>query len=101
MLPKRRKPTHPGEILQEEFLKPLEMTTRQFATALGGQWNEHKIEAIIRGYENLSDRAADEFATALNTTPQFWKHLQMVCTQWDMNHKRSEKAAQKTWKKAQ
>ena len=60
MMPKRRKPTHPGKILMEDFLKPLEMTPRQFADKLGGNWSEVKLEAIIQGKENLSSHANAE-----------------------------------------
>ena len=101
MLPKRRKPTHPGEVLNEEFLKPLGITPRQFADNLGGGWSEHKVEAIIKGKEGISDKAAQEFATAFGTTPQFWKHLQAMCRQWEETHARNEKGSPKPWKKAQ
>ena len=101
MLPKRRKPTHPGQILIEEFLKPLMMTSRQFAEKLGGDWNEVKIEAIIKGKENMSEKAAQEFAASLDTTPQFWLHLQSLCKQWEEIHRHNEKGSLKPWKKAQ
>lgn len=101
MLPKRRKPTHPGSILIEEFLKPLGMTSRQFAEKLGGQWSEVRIEAIIKGKENISETTAEEFANALNTTPQFWKHLQSTYSHWEEIHRRNEKGSAKPWKKAQ
>jgi addiction module HigA family antidote len=101
MLPKRRKPTHPGIILSEEFLKPLGMTSRQFAEKLGAQWNEVQIEAIINGKDNLPDKAYSEFAAVLDTTPQFWQHLQAVYNQWEYTHKHNEKGSLKPWKKAQ
>ena len=101
MLPKRRKPTHPGMILSEEFLKPLGMTSRQFAEKLGNHWSEVKIEAVIQGKENIPDRAFAEFAAALGTTPQFWQHLQTFYRQWEYNHKHNEKGSLKPWKKAQ
>ncbi|MGC1878410.1 MAG: HigA family addiction module antitoxin [Rhabdochlamydiaceae bacterium] len=101
MLPKRRKPTHPGVILMEEFLKPLGMTSRQFAEKLGENWNEYKIEAIINEKEGLPDKACAEFAAALGTTPQFWQHLQNSIHQWEQTHKHNEKGSLKPWKKAQ
>ncbi len=101
MLPKRRKPTHPGEILMEEFLKPLGITPRQFAERLGGNWSEHQIEAIIKGKEGVSDRSAQEFANILATTPQFWKHLQGLYHQWEETQRHHEKGSLKPWKKAQ
>ncbi len=101
MLPKRRKPTHLGVILMEEFLKPLGMTVRQFSEKLGGEWNEVKMEAIIKGKENLSERNFSEFAAALDTTPQFWQRLQSIYHQWEENHRHNEKGSLKPWKKAQ
>jgi antitoxin HigA-1 len=99
MLPKRRKPTHPGVILMEEFLKPLGMTSRQFADKLGGDWNENKIEAIISEKENLPDKAFGEFATVLDTSPQFWQRLQSMHHQWEEMHRHNEKGSLKPWKK--
>lgn len=101
MLPKRRKPTHPGIILHEDFLKPLGMSSRQFAEKLGGHWNEVQIEAIIKGKEPLSDKAAAAFAEALGTTVHFWQHLQSLCTQWESIHRQNVKGSLKPWKKAQ
>ncbi len=101
MLPKRRKPTHPGTILSEEFLKPLGWTSREFAEKLGQNWNEVKIEAIIKGKENIPDKAFSEFAAVLGTTPQFWQRLQALHHQWEHNHKQNEKGSLKPWKKAQ
>lgn len=101
MMPKRRKPTHPGMILQEDFLKPLGLTARQFAEKLGGHWTEMQIEAMIKGKEFVSDKASKAFAEALGTTPQFWQHLQSVYTQWELIHRQNEKGSLKSWKKAQ
>ena len=101
MLPTKRKPTHPGVILKEEFLKPLNMNSRQFAEKLGSHWSEVKVEAIISGKENISTSSAEEFATALGTTSQFWKQLQNLYTQWEERHLHHEKGSLKHWKKAQ
>lgn len=101
MLPKRRKPTHPGRILEEEFLKPLAMTPRQLAEKLGGHWNEMKVEAIIHGKENINEGAALALSKALNTSAQFWTHLQEMFNQWEKIHRSNEKGSPKPWKKAQ
>lgn len=101
MLPKRRKPTHPGIILHEDFLKPLGMTARQFAEKLGGSWTEMQIEAMIKGKESVSDKACKAFSAVLGTAPHFWHHLQSVYTQWESIHRQNEKGSIKTWKKAQ
>jgi addiction module HigA family antidote len=101
MLPKRRKPTHPGAILQEEFLKPLGWTPREFADKLGTPWSEMKVEAILNGRENLSDKAIQQFASALGTPASLWHHLQALYTQWESTHHHQEKGSLKPWKKAQ
>jgi antitoxin HigA-1 len=101
MLPSRRKPTHPGEILSKEFLGPLTLTPRQFADRLGQEWNEIKVEAIIKGKENISEKTAEQFAAALGTTAEFWKHLQNTHNQWEKEHRSNEKGSLKPWKKAQ
>ncbi|MBI2809524.1 MAG: HigA family addiction module antidote protein [Candidatus Melainabacteria bacterium] len=101
MLPKKRKPVHPGQVLELEFLRPLGLTSRQFAEMLGGSWNEVKVEAIIKGKENIPDQAMEKFAAALKSTPQFWRHLQNIYNQWTGTHERNEKGSLKPWKKAQ
>lgn len=101
MFPKRRKPTHPGEILQEEFLKPLHMDAKKFASVLGGNWSELKVSAIISGAEGVSDQTAHEFAEALGTTIEFWKRLGQYYHQWQQTEKTNEKGSLKPWKKAQ
>ncbi|MBS0604144.1 MAG: HigA family addiction module antidote protein [Verrucomicrobia bacterium] len=101
MLPQRRKPTHPGKVLMEDFLKPLLITPRQFAERLGGNWSEVKIEGIIKGKENLSEDAINQFAEALGTSPSFWRQLQSHYNQWEEIHRHNEKGSLKPWKKAQ
>jgi addiction module HigA family antidote len=101
MLPKKREPTHPGKILMEDFLKPLQLTSRQFADSLGGDWSEYKIEAFIKGKENLSEKEAEELAGKLGTSVQFWLRLQQMHNQWAEIHRHNEKGSLKPWKKAQ
>lgn len=101
MLPKRRKPTHPGIILDEEFLKPLMMTPKQLADKLGNPWSELKVTALIKGKEPLSDKAAKELAAVFNTTANFWLRLQHQHSQWEEIHRQNEKGSLKPWKKAQ
>ncbi len=91
MLPKKRKPTHPGIVLSADFLIPLQLTPRQFADKLGPEWNEVKVESIIKGRENLTDKAAQEFASALGTSPEFWKRLQNLYSEWESTQHRNKK----------
>ena len=101
MFPKRRAPTHPGMILEEEFLKPLHMDAKRFAEVLGGSWSEIKVNAILSGAEGISDLTAHEFAEVLGTTVEFWNRLAKHYSQWQHIQNINEKGAIKPWKKAQ
>jgi addiction module HigA family antidote len=100
MIPSRRHPTHPGEILQEEFLKPLGLTPKLFAQKLGSSWTELEITAIINGKEGISEKAANAFALAFGTTPAFWTRLEQQYCEWNKMH-HHEKETHKPLKKAQ
>ena len=82
MLPKNRVPTHPGEVLLEEFLKPLQLSQEQFAAYLGGTWTQSKISGIINKKRRVTEAIALDFADAFGISPEFWLHLQnrsLVC----------------------
>ena len=74
MIPKHRIPTHPGEILQEEYLTPLGLTQLAFAEHLGIP--VQRINEIVRGKRGVTPETAWLFAGAFDTTPQFWLNLQ-------------------------
>ncbi len=74
MIPKNRIPTHPGEILLEEFLRPLGVTQKAFAEHIGVPIQ--RVNEIVRGKRGVSSESAWLFAAALNTTPEFWMNLQ-------------------------
>ena len=67
MLPENRIPTHPGEILLEEFLNPLGLSQVAFAGHIG-----------VPVHNNLGVALKDQglFAEAFGTTPEFWLNLQ-------------------------
>jgi addiction module HigA family antidote len=74
MHPKHRIPSHPGEILLEEFLKPLGVTQVDFAAHIGVPIQ--RVNEIVRGKRGVSPETAWLFAGALGTTPEFWINLQ-------------------------
>jgi addiction module HigA family antidote len=74
MLPEKRIPTHPGEILGEGFLGPMGVTQTAFAQHLGIP--VQRINEIIRGKRGITPETAWLFAQALGTTPEFWLNLQ-------------------------
>jgi len=74
MLPEHRIPTHPGEILLEEFLRPLNLTQVGFARHLGVPLQ--RISEIVRQRRGVTADTAWLLAQALGTTPEFWLNLQ-------------------------
>jgi addiction module HigA family antidote len=76
MLPENRIPAHPGEILQREFLDPLQITQVAFAKHIGVP--TQRINEIVRGKRGVTPETAWLFAQALDSTPEFWLNLQSV-----------------------
>jgi addiction module HigA family antidote len=74
MQPDNRIPTHPGEILREEFLVPLGQTQVALAEHLGVP--VQRINELVRGKRGVTPETAWLLAQALNTTPEFWLNLQ-------------------------
>ncbi|HEY1852504.1 MAG TPA: HigA family addiction module antitoxin [Candidatus Binataceae bacterium] len=67
-------PVHPGEILNEEFLKPLGMTINALAIALRVPSN--RIYAIVEGDRGISGDTALRLARYFGTSAEFWVNLQ-------------------------
>ena len=65
---------HPGEILLEEFLKPLEMTQAAAAQKLG--MSNVRLNELVRGKRGVTADTALRLAHLFKTTPQFWMHMQ-------------------------
>lgn len=74
MIPNKRIPTHPGEILLQEFLQPMEISQMAFAKHVGV--SVQRINAIVRGKRGITPDTAWRFAQAFGTTPEFWMNLQ-------------------------
>src|SRR5512147_369381 len=74
MLPNSRVPTHPGEMLVEEFLSPLGVTQVEFANHLGIPIQ--RVNEIVNGKRGVTPETALLFPSALRTTPEFWINLQ-------------------------
>ncbi|MBM4294502.1 MAG: HigA family addiction module antidote protein [Deltaproteobacteria bacterium] len=92
MLPKKRRPTPPGEILRYEFLEPLGMTQKELAAALG--ITRVRVSEIIRGRRAITPDTAFRLAQFFGTTPEFWLGLQQDVIMWDTlqtHHREYEK----------
>ena len=74
MLPENRVPTHPGEILQAQFLEPLNLTQVGLAEHLGVP--VQRINEVVRGKRGVTPKTAWLLAQAFDTTPEFWLNLQ-------------------------
>lgn len=74
MLPTNRMPTHPGEVVSDEFLKPLGLT--QVALAEHLDVPVQRINELVRGKRGVTPETAWLLAGAFGTTPDFWINLQ-------------------------
>ena len=89
-LPKERPPTHPGEMLLEEFLKPLGISQSQFAIRLGVSFP--RLNEITRRRRSVTPDTALRLARVLGMSADFWLGLQQ---DWDLWHAmRSEKTSE-------
>ena len=82
-------PVHPGEVLLEEFMKPVGLNTHQLAMALRVPPN--RISQIIGGERAVSADSALRLARYFGTTPDFWLGLQM---KFDLDKARDELIAE-------
>jgi addiction module HigA family antidote len=74
MIPTHRIPTHPGEILEKEYLDPLGLTQVAFAQHIGVP--VQRIHEIVRRKRRITSQTAWLLSQALGTTPEFWLNLQ-------------------------
>ena len=69
MLPENRIPTHPGEILLEEFINPLGLSQVALATHISVP--VQRVNEIVRGKRGITPETAWLFSEVLGTTPDF------------------------------
>jgi len=80
-VPTHREPTHPGEILLEEFLEPLQLTQTELANEIGVPFQ--RINDLVNGRRGITTDTALRLARYFNTTPDFWLNFQR---RWDIYH---------------
>ncbi len=78
-IPTHRQPTHPGEMLLEEFLKPMGMTQRDLSKAIKVPYQ--RINEIINGKRGITPSTALRLAKFFGTSEDFWLNLQL---RWDL-----------------
>jgi len=76
----RRKPTHPGEVLLEDVIKPLGLTITDAAKGLGV--TRKTLSEFVNQKSALSPEMAIRIATATNTTAESWMSMQMKLNLW-------------------
>ena len=75
-----KEPTHPGEVLKELYLDPLDMGAIAFARRLDVP--RTRIERLVKGVTSVTPDTALRLARAFNTTPAYWMNMQ---TNYDMS----------------
>lgn len=68
-------PVHPGEVLQEEFLRPMNLSQNQVALSIGVP--ARRINEIVLGKRRITADTALRLARYFDMSPQFWMGLQM------------------------
>jgi antitoxin HigA-1 len=78
-VPTSRTPTHPGEMLLEEFLNPMGLTQRELADAIHVPYQ--RINDLVNGRRGITPSTALRLAKFFGMTPDFWMNLQI---RWDL-----------------
>lgn len=80
-IPTHRRPTTPGEMLVEEFLKPLGISQSEFARRIGISYP--RMNEIVHGKRSVTPDTAMRFERALGMDAQFWLNLQLMVDLYD------------------
>lgn len=80
-VPTHRVPTHPGEMLLEEFLTPAGLTQRELANAIHVPYQ--RINEIINERRGMTPSTALRLAKFFGMSPDFWMNVQL---RWDLYH---------------
>jgi len=91
MIPTDRMPTTPGEMLLEEFIKPLGLTQGALADQLG--ISRVAVNEIINGRRSVTPATALRLAKALGTTPEFWLNGQLSVDLYKAEHDEEQQRA--------
>ena len=88
MIELNRMPTHPGEILREEFLMPLDMTQSHLAKALHTSFRA--INELVNEKRGITIEMALKLSKYFGTTPQLWLNLQNQYDLYKISVKKKE-----------
>jgi len=82
----KRKPTHPGEVLLKDIIKPLGVTITQAAKDLGV--TRKTLSEFVNQKAGLSPEMAVRIGAATKTSPESWLAMQMKLDLWNVGHKK-------------
>ena len=80
-IPMNRRPTHPGEMLREDFLPDFGLTTTSLADAIGV--SRQSINELLRERRSVSPSMALRLAKLFGNSPEFWLNAQRAVDLWD------------------
>jgi addiction module HigA family antidote len=86
-VPTHRPPTHPGEMLLEEFLEPMGLSKQSLATAIN--LPIATVEAVVSGQQGVTPGIALRLAKFFEMSADFWMTLQL---RWDLYQAQHEEA---------
>ncbi len=86
-IPTHRAPTHPGEMLLEEFLIPMNLTQRELADGIRVPYQ--RVNELINGRRGITPATALRLARFFGTSPDLWMNLQL---RWDLFHAEADEA---------
>ncbi|RLB58748.1 MAG: addiction module antidote protein, HigA family [Deltaproteobacteria bacterium] len=86
-VPTNREPIHPGEMLLEEFLKPLHLSQRDLAKEIRVPYQ--RINELVNRRRGITPATALRLAKFFGNTPGFWMNLQL---RWDLYHAQQNEA---------
>jgi len=78
-VPSNRTPTHPGEMLREEFLIPMGLTQRALADAIHVPYQ--RVNDLVNGRRGMTSSTALRLSRFFGNSPGFWMNLQL---RWDL-----------------
>lgn len=84
-VPTHRAPTHPGEMLREEFLDPLGVSQTDLADRIGVPFQ--RVNSLINGRRGMTPDTALRLSVVFGTTPGFWMNHQL---RWDLFYARRD-----------
>ena len=79
--PMKRRPTHPGEMLREDFLPDYDLTISGLAGAVGV--SRQSINEVLRGRRAISPAMALRLGRLFGNSPEFWLNAQRAVDLWD------------------